>query len=114
MPGCCHRPNVWLVAQRAVDVAEELWALVPPVAEQLGVEGGHHDATSLYRMSRGDGREQAREVSAVRGRHRARGQWVVRFLLAEVDGIAGDAPQPEPAGPPNLVELEIAPVAGIA
>ena len=95
------------------DRLEEVHALEPPVAEQLEVE--HRDDDR--RVAVGQGRrafEQLDEVVGVRREGAGDGGALVRELVAEVEARVRDAPVAVAARGALLVELEVAPVAGIA
>src|SRR6266550_543338 len=114
------RLHVRRVGKTAVDLAEKIRALEPPVTEQLGVEWRDHDVARLpvladfLRIGQRDTAEQLHEVGCVVGRTPARGGWVIRLLVAEVDVVARDAPQLEAARPPNLMEFQVGAVPGVS
>src|SRR6266550_6773696 len=105
MTARCGRLHIRRVGETAVDLAEKIRTLEPPVTEQLGVERRDHDVARLpvladfLRIGQRNTAEQLHEMCCVVGRTAARNGWVIRLLLAEVDAVAGHAPKLEPARP---------------
>ena len=62
-----HRPDGGDIAQRAIRSAHEVRPFVPPVAEELGIEGRGHDRITCRRFLRRGVAQQAGEVLPVLG-----------------------------------------------
>src|SRR5258705_553370 len=107
------RLHVRRFGETAIDLAEKIRALEPPMTEQLGVERRDHDVARLavladfLRIGQRDTAEQLHEVGCVVGGTAACRGWVIRLLLAEVDAVARHAPELEAARPANLMEFQV-------
>ena len=89
---------------------EELRPLVPPVPEQLGVEGGHHQRLAAVPVAQlgQPGHHRGDEVPGV-AQHRGRGQLLVPGpLRLGRHGAAGDPGRPEARGVVEGVEVAVA------
>src|SRR4029077_19701179 len=106
--------DVGLPGQLAVDVAQEVGALEPPVSEELGIERDRDHAIGTGRVGRRDPAEERSEVPGVSVGLAPRDPRIVPLLAPEIDAVARPPPELEPAGPADLVELEILAGAGIA
>ena len=97
MPGVeraaqCGDPHARL-RQRPQDALQPRWTLVPPVPEQLGVVGRHHDrlATVPLPQRAQPGHDRVHEVLDVQAK-RVRGErGIIGFLGVRRDLLAGDA-----------------------
>src|SRR5207248_9609590 len=112
-----HRTHASVVAQLAVGCRQEVHALEPPVTEQLGIERRDDDlfcAPAPLRLLGRDTGEQVREMTAMLTDPAERRGGFVRPLRPQIHVGTGHAPKLEPAGPADLVELEIPLVARVA
>ena len=110
-------PHLALLAREcAVDLAEEVGALEPPVAEELGVERRDDDALATLalagrRCRRAGARSGPRAPARARRRLRPGRRAACR---PDPRCGAGHPPELESAGPAHLVELEVRAVARVA
>ncbi len=104
-----------VVVEDAGDGFEPEGAFEPPVAEELGVEGGAEDGRDGVVEAGLEGLvDEMDEVGGVGFGALGGLLRVVGLLVAHVDVGAGDAPVAMTAGPALLVEVEVDAVAGIA
>src|SRR6185295_10985203 len=96
--------------ERAVHLTQKVGSLKPPMAEQFGIEW-RHDHGSTIRLR--NAIEEVHEVLGVIGHAPTRRGRIVGLLVAEIDTVPRDAPELQSAGPSDLVELQIRPVARI-
>src|SRR6266850_3577790 len=117
-----HRGQGSLSRQLAIDLAEEIDSLEPPVAEQLRVErdrdegglggrGGRAGRGAAAATSSGfafggrDAIQQGHEMPRVISGSLPRPRGVVRLLVAQVRTGGAHSPVLEAAGPADLVEF---------
>ena len=111
-----HEFDFGVVCEGEDDIAEELWAFEPPVAEEFGVEGGDADALAVggELVFAEDVLDGVDEVGGLFEDFAGDVVGVVGVFIAEAGFVVGDFPVSEAAVVVFLVEFEVLASAGVS